>query len=89
MTMGGVDMVAAVNRPIIATGLVAGALFGLTVGATYARAQRAWSDYKTTKASVPVLRKAAWALIWLTTTKGGLLTIAVGLVIFWAAVDDN
>jgi hypothetical protein len=53
----------------------------------FAIARRAWNDYQKTKASVPVLRKAAWLLI--RTASGwivGLAALVVAAVAF-AATD--
>jgi hypothetical protein len=69
--------------------LVVGILIGGVVGAAYARARRGWSDYQTTKKSVPVLRKAAWLLIRLAATKIGVVALLLIGAVAYAAVGPD
>lgn len=43
--------------------VIAAALLGFLVGHLQARLQRAWRDFRATKAAVPRLRKSAWLLL--------------------------
>jgi hypothetical protein len=47
----------------LAVGLLAGLLVGFGAGRRYQRAARGITDYRTTKRQVPILRRAAVALI--------------------------
>ncbi|MGH3734509.1 MAG: hypothetical protein ACRDT6_02630 [Micromonosporaceae bacterium] len=46
----------------IAMALLGGLVLGWLTGRRYQKASRAWTDYRTTKASVPGFRAVAWAL---------------------------
>lgn len=64
-------------------------LVGCAVGARYARAHRGWADFRKTKASLPGLRKDAWALT--RRAAGGVFVVgvlAVALVV-GAAANSN
>jgi hypothetical protein len=69
--------------------LAVGILIGGVVGAAYARARRGWSDYQTTKKSVPVLRKTAWLLIRLAATKAGVVVLLLIGAVAYAAVGAD
>lgn len=69
--------------------LTVGVLIGCVVGAAYARARRGWSDYQNTKKSVPVLRKAAWALIRLAFTKVGIVVLLIIGAAAYAAMGPD
>ncbi len=48
---------------LLAVGLLAGVVVGFGAGRRYQRAARGVSDYRNTKRQVPILRRAAYALI--------------------------
>ncbi|MEV1290094.1 hypothetical protein [Micromonospora sp. NPDC049679] len=64
-------------------------LVGLSFGAAYAVARRAWRDYKSAQKAVPVARKAVWALIRVATTKGGVVLLLCAAAVGWAAIGDR
>ena len=51
--------------------------------------RRAWTDYTATRDSVPGLQKAAWALIRVTFTRGGLVVLLCLAAVGWAAVGGE
>ncbi|MFI6760559.1 hypothetical protein ACIBF5_15625 [Micromonospora sp. NPDC050417] len=77
------------ERPLTAVMLAIGVLLGLTVGIAYAVARRSWVDYRKTKASVPGMRKAAWGLIRIVASKGGIVLLLCIAAASWAATSDN
>lgn len=63
------------------------ALIGSTVyyfGYHRAVMHRANTDYKTTKAAVPALRKGFWAAWWRAVKVGAIILIAACLMLTWA-----
>jgi hypothetical protein len=77
------------ERPLTAVVLTFGVFLGLVVGVKYAVARRAWTDYRATRDSVPGLQKAAWALIKVTFTRGGLVVLLCLAAVGWAAVGGH
>ncbi|WP_147457018.1 hypothetical protein [Micromonospora pisi] len=77
------------ERSLTAAMLAIGVLLGLTAGIAYAVARRSWADYRKTKASVPGMRKAAWALIRIAASKGGIVLLLCVAAASWAATSDN
>ena len=69
--------------------LAVGILIGGVTGAAYARARRGWTDYQTTKKSVPVLRRAAWLFIRLAATKVGVVVLLLIGAVAYAAVGPD
>lgn len=78
-----------VDRPLISVSLIFGVGLGLIVGIAYAVARRAWRDYQTARASVPVLRRTAWRLIRLATTRVGLIVLICAAALGYAAVGER
>ncbi len=54
--------------------LLVGLAVGVLAGSGYAKASRAWSDYRARKAELPVLRALAWLL---TRRAAGFVALAV------------
>jgi H+/Cl- antiporter ClcA len=77
------------DRSIPTVVLMIGIAIGATVGIAFAVARRAWQDYQKAKAGVPVLRKAAWALIRIVTTRAGLVALLLAAAVTWAAVGER
>ncbi|MGC5021115.1 hypothetical protein [Micromonospora sp. DT47] len=77
------------ERSLMAVLLAVGILGGGVMGAAYARARRGWSDYQTTKRSVPILRKAAWLLIRLAATKIGIVALLLVGAVAYATVGPD
>jgi hypothetical protein len=77
------------DRPLAAAVLATGVALGLIAGIAFAVARLAWRDYTTTKASVPGLRKAAWALIRVAFTKGGIVLLLCVAAVGWAALGGK
>jgi hypothetical protein len=82
-------MLGRMQRPVLGVLLMIGVFVGCFVGAAYARARRGWSDYQTTKKAVPVLRKAAWLLIRIATTKAGIVMLLIIAAVAYAAVGPD
>lgn len=78
-----------VNRPLISVSLIFGVGLGLIVGIAYAVARRAWRDYQTARAGMPVLRRTAWRLIRLATTRVGLIVLICAAALGYAAVGER
>jgi hypothetical protein len=78
-----------VDRSITVTGLVLGIGIGFFAGVAVGLARRGWSDYRKTKASVPMYRKAAWSLVGAATTKVGLVGLLIAAAVAWAAVGPK
>jgi hypothetical protein len=78
-----------VDRPLSTVVLVLGMLLGLTFGVALAVARRGWRDYKSAQKAVPVARKAAWVLIRVATTKGGVVLLICAAAVGWAAIGDR
>lgn len=62
---------------VAAGALTAGTVAGFAAGYAVAVARRAWHDYLTTRASVPVLRRGAW---W-ASGRAGLRLLALVVVV--------
>ncbi|MEO3742487.1 hypothetical protein [Plantactinospora sp. B5E13] len=77
------------ERPLPAATLLIGVTLGVVVGIAYAVARRAWADYRKTRASLPGMRKAAWALTRLATSKGGIVLLLCLAVVGWAATGGE
>ena len=77
------------ERSLTAAILALGVVLGLAVGVAYAVARRSWVDYRKTKAMVPGMRKAAWALIRIAVSKGGIVLLLCIAAASWAATGDN
>jgi hypothetical protein len=75
-----------VYRTLTSVGFMIGIVVGFIFGAAYAVARRAWTDYRKVKASVPGMRKTAWSLIRVATSKGGVITLLIVGAIVWAAI---
>jgi hypothetical protein len=75
-----------VERPLPVAILVLGVALGLFAGIAFAVARRAWVDYRKTKALVPGMRKTAWALVGVATTKGGIVLLLCIAAVGWAAM---
>lgn len=65
--------------------LILGLAIGVFAGMKLAVARRAWSDYATTKASVPGLRKTAWGLRRVAFTRAGLVLLILIAALSYAA----
>jgi hypothetical protein len=69
--------------------LLIGLALGVLVGSAYAKASRAWSDYRTRKAELPVLR----ALAWLLTRKAAgfvlLAAVVAGYAVYLTATSGH
>jgi hypothetical protein len=63
---------------LFAAGLLAGVVVGFGAGCRFQRAARGVSDYRNTKRQVPVLRRAAYALV---RHAFGYMAVAVALAI--------
>ena len=74
------------ERPLPVASLILGVTLGLIVGIAYAVARRAWVDYRKTKELVPGMRKTAWGLIRIATTKGGIVFLLCVAAVSWAAM---
>lgn len=56
---------------------------GGAIGASYARAQRQWSDYQKTKAGLPGMRSASWVLAKVFASKlAWAVLIVAGLTLY-------
>ncbi|MFK3985280.1 hypothetical protein ACI2K4_33510 [Micromonospora sp. NPDC050397] len=77
------------ERSLTAAMLTIGVVLGLTVGVAYAVARRSWVDYRKAKAGIPGARKAAWALIRVAVSKGGIVLLLCIAAVSWAATSDN
>ncbi|MDW5325441.1 hypothetical protein [Plantactinospora sp. KLBMP9567] len=73
------------DRPGVAF-LLVGVAFGLFVGTAYAVARRAWVDYRKTRATLPGLRKTAWTVTRIATSRGGIVLLICLAAVGWAAV---
>jgi hypothetical protein len=65
--------------------LIVGAFLGFGTGYAYAIARRAWADYRTTRAAVPVLHRLAWRWSATTTVRGAAVGVAI-VATLWLAV---
>ncbi|MEU8068352.1 MULTISPECIES: hypothetical protein [unclassified Micromonospora] len=69
------------EQAVIAALLLVGLIIGAGVGASYARAKRGWTDYRTARTTVPTARRNAWLAI-----RGVAVKLAViALLLFGAA----
>jgi hypothetical protein len=78
-----------VERSLTAVILALGVVLGLVAGIAFAVARRSWVDYRKTKATVPVMRKAAWGLIRIAISKGGIVLLLCVAAASWAAASDR
>ncbi|GAA3737597.1 hypothetical protein GCM10022225_20540 [Plantactinospora mayteni] len=76
------------DRPGVAI-LLVGVAFGLFVGAAYAVARRAWADYRKARASLSGLRKTAWTVTRIATSRGGIVLLICLAAVGWAAVGGE
>jgi hypothetical protein len=75
--------------PVVVILLLAGALI-FSFGFLYAVMKRANSDYKTTKAALPGLRKGFWSSWWKATKAGfWVMLIFVCLLLWWIRGGDK
>jgi hypothetical protein len=77
------------ERPLSVATLLVGVVLGLVVGIAYAIARRAWADYRKARAGLPGLRRAAWALVMIATTRGGIVVLLCLAAVGWAAVGGD
>lgn len=77
------------ESPLPVATLLLGVVFGLVAGTAYAIARRAWTDYGKTKASLPGMRKAAWGLTRIATSRAGILLLICLAAVAWAAADGQ
>ncbi|GIG85325.1 hypothetical protein [Plantactinospora endophytica] len=76
------------DRPGVAI-LLVGVAFGLFAGTAYAVARRAWVDYRKTRATLPGLRKTAWTVTRIATSRGGIVLLICLAAVGWAAVGGQ
>ncbi|WP_200211749.1 hypothetical protein [Micromonospora coerulea] len=78
------------EQAVIAALLLVGLLIGCGVGATYARAKRGWTDYRTIKNSVPGARRTAWLAVRAVVIKVGVIALLlVGAAAYAATTADR
>ena len=77
------------ERPIPAASLILGVTLGLFAGIAFAVARRAWVDYRKTKQLVPGMRRTAWGLTRIATTKGGIVLLLCIAAVGWAAMGGG
>ena len=73
----------------IAMALVGGLFLGWLTGRRFQKANRAWTEYRTTKNSLATLRAVAWAL---TRPAAGFVVLAVvvaGYALYLAATQSS
>lgn len=66
------------RHPTFAIAVIVVAVVAAATGIGYARAARAWKDYRSTKTSLPGLLRAAWTLTGRAIVIGAAAAIAVG-----------
>lgn len=72
-----------------AAALLLGVALGLFAGIGYAMARRAWADYRKVKASLPGMRRTAWAVTRIATSRGGIVLLLCLAAVGWAAVGGE
>ncbi|MBF9129542.1 hypothetical protein I0C86_11275 [Plantactinospora sp. S1510] len=77
------------DRPVPAVALLLGVAFGLFAGIGYAVARRAWTDYRKTKATLPGMRSAAWAVTRIATSRAGIVLLLCLAAVGWAAAGGE
>ncbi|GHJ56127.1 hypothetical protein Nm8I071_54340 [Nonomuraea sp. TT08I-71] len=78
------------EQAVIAALLLVCLVIGAGVGASYARAQRGWKDYKTIRTTVPGARRTAWMATRAVITKIGVIALLLfGAAAYAAAGSDH
>nr|MDT0660220.1 hypothetical protein [Micromonospora sp. DSM 115978] len=78
---------ATVDAPFPVATLLLGVVFGLVAGMAYVIAKRAWSDYGKAKAGLPGMRRTAWTLTRIATTRIGIVVLVCVAAVAYAVVD--
>lgn len=76
-------------RSLMSAGLMVGLVVGFITGVAYTAARYAWVNYKSTKASVPRLRRAAWGLTGVAGSRIGLVVLLVVAGVVFAAIGGD
>jgi hypothetical protein len=69
--------------------LLFGVVLGLVVGTAVTVARRAWTEYVTTKAGLPGMRRGAWVLIRIAASRVGIVALICVVAVAWAAIDGQ
>lgn len=77
------------DRPVPAAALLLGVMLGLVAGIAFAVARRAWADHRKAKAALRGMRKLAWALTWIATTRAGIVVLICLVAAGWAAAGGD
>ncbi|MEV4755656.1 hypothetical protein AB0J86_11170 [Micromonospora sp. NPDC049559] len=77
------------ERPLSVAALMLGVVLGLSAGIAFAVAWRAWVDYRKTRELVPGMRRTAWTLTRVATTRGGVILLLCIAAVGWAALSGG
>lgn len=80
---------AIVDTPTPVATLLLGVVFGLVAGIAFAIARRAWTDYGKARAGLPGMRRTAWLLTRIATTRIGIVVLVCVAAVAYAAVDGQ
>ena len=78
-----------VDRSITAAGVLLGIGIGFIGGIGFATFRRAWLDVRKAKVQLTGLRKTAWVVTRVATTKVGIVGLLIVAAVAWAAVGPK